>query len=172
MYSRRHFLAAGAALAGFAVFKSALSWMRMPSENSDAAIFLKLSVLLTNRNKLSQIIALRALNCLQEEDPSFSEKMQLLANVLSVENILSADELTDHLLMTGLTGDTAKKIISAWYLGYTGIPVSLRASDNTRFVSYTDAFAYAPTLDATVIPTYSRGKTNYWVQPPKTLHSD
>jgi hypothetical protein len=74
--------------------------------------------------------------------------------------------------MTGPTGDTVKKIISAWYLGYTGTPVSLRASDNTRFVSYTDAFAYAPTLDATVIPTYSRGKTNYWVRPPITLNSD
>lgn len=172
MYSRRRFLAAGAALAGFAVFKPALSWMRMPSENSDAVVFTKLSVLLTNRNKVSPIIALRALNCLQEEDPSFSDKMQLLANALRVANILSADQLEHHSIFTGLIGDTAKKIISAWYLGYTGIPVSLRASDNTRFVSYTDAFAYAPTLDATVIPTYSRGKTNYWVSPPKTLNSD
>ncbi|WP_199063540.1 sugar dehydrogenase complex small subunit [Serratia sp. ASV30] len=172
MYSRRRFLTVGAALTGFAVFKPSLSWGRMPSESSDAAIFIKLSVLLTNGKKMNPVIALRALNCLQEEDPSFQEKMQLLANALSVANILSADELNNHLIMTAPTGDTAKKIISAWYLGYTGTPVSLRASDNTRFVSYTDAFAYAPTLDATVIPTYSRGKTNYWVQPPITLNSD
>jgi hypothetical protein len=172
MYSRRRFLTVSAALAGFSVFKPVFSWMRMPSENSDAAIFLKLSVLLINGKKMSPVIALRALNCLQEEDPFFLGKMKLLANVLRAENILSADELNHHVVMTGPTGDTAKKIISAWYLGYTGIPVSLRASDNTRFVSYTDAFAYAPTLDATVIPTYSRGKANYWVLPPTTLNGD
>ncbi len=159
-------------MAGFTVFRSALSWGAAPSGNSDISIFIKLSVLLTNRKSVSEVIALRALNCLQKEDPYFLAKMQLLANTLTTENILSADELNHHLIMTGPTGDTAKKIISAWYLGYTGTPVSLRASDNTRFVSYTDALAYAPTLDATVIPTYSRGKTNYWVLPPITLNSD
>ncbi len=88
MYSRRRFLTVGAALTGFAVFKPSLSWGRMPSESSDAAIFIKLSVLLTNGKEMSPLIALRALNCLQEEDPSFQEKMQLLANALSVANIL------------------------------------------------------------------------------------
>lgn len=73
---------------GFAVFKPSLSWGRMPSESSDAAIFIKLSVLLTNGKKMSPVIALRALNCLQEEDPSFHEEMQLLANALRVANIL------------------------------------------------------------------------------------
>jgi hypothetical protein len=76
------------ALAGFAVFKPALSWEGAPSENSDTAIFIKLSVLLTNRKQVSQVIAQRALNCLQKEDATFLTKMQLLANVLRTENIL------------------------------------------------------------------------------------
>jgi len=39
-------------------------------------------------------------------------------------------------------------------------------------VTFTGALAYEPTADATVIPTYSRGKTNYWVNPPATLAND
>ena len=40
--------------------------------------------------------------------------------------------------------DTTQKIVSAWYLGYTGTPVSLRATDGTRLVTFTGALAYAP----------------------------
>jgi hypothetical protein len=57
-------------------------------------------------------------------------------------------------------------IVSAWYLGFTGTPISLRAEDDTGFVTFTEARMYAPTMDATVHPSYARGGLNYWVEPP------
>ncbi len=172
MLSRRTFLISGTALAGFAAVKPALSWMMNPAGQSDSVIFFKLSLLLTNRTPLSQLIAQRALHCLTAEDASFPQKMQQLCTQLDAANISIADDLIGHPLNTGANGDTVKTILSAWYLGYTGKPVPLRALDNTRFVSYTHALAFTPTLDATVIPSYSRGKTNYWIEPPATLKND
>ncbi|AKJ43571.1 sugar dehydrogenase complex small subunit [Pragia fontium] len=172
MLSRRNLLISGAALTGFAVLRSALSWASEPNESSDSAIFFKLSLLLTSRKHLSPVVAQRALHGLVTEDAQFLQNMRQLSTAMTHENITSADQLYGHPLMNGSFGDTAKKILSAWYLGYTGTPVPLRASDSTRFVTYTDALAYAPTLDATVIPTYSRGRTNYWVQPPVTIKND
>jgi hypothetical protein len=172
MFSRRKFIISGTALAGFAVLNPALARLIMPNEGGGGTLFLKLSVLLTDKKQLNPIIAQRALTGLLEEDASFLSKIQFLSDALKTANIFSADELNNHPIMSGPAGDTAKKIISAWYLGYTGTPVPLRALDNTRFVSYTDAFAYVPTRDATVIPTYSRGKTDYWMQPPSTVNSD
>ncbi|PHI29821.1 sugar dehydrogenase complex small subunit [Budvicia aquatica] len=172
MLSRRNFLISGVALTGFAVLSPALSWASTPAESSDSAIFFNLSLLLTAKTDLSPIVAQRALHCLTEQDAQFPQKLQQLSAEITQARITSADRLYGHSIMTGPLGDTAKKIISAWYLGYTGTPVSLRAVDNTRFVTYTDALAYAPTLDATVIPTYSRGRTNYWVQPPVTIKND
>ena len=60
----------------------------------------------------------------------------------------------------------SRPIVSAWYLGYTGTPISLRAEDDTGFVTFTKALMYEPTMDATVRPTYARAGINYWVEPP------
>jgi hypothetical protein len=173
MLSRRQFMTSGAALLGFAVLRPALSWAATPASSSDSAQFLAISQLLTGKASLSSLVAQRALNGLTEEDSQFPQKLQKLAAALNAAGITSADALNGHAIMADAnTGATAKKIVSAWYLGFTGMPVSLRAVDNTRFVTYTDALMYAPTLDATVIPTYSRGHTNYWTQPPATLKND
>ena len=147
MLSRRTFLISGAALAGFAVLKPALSRIMAPTGNSDSAIFFKLSLLLTNRKQLSQVIAQRVLHCLTAEDASFPQAMQQLCTRLDAANIAIAADLIGHTLNTGTEGNTVKKILSAWYLGYTGKPVSLRALDNTRFVSYTHALATGASLD-------------------------
>lgn len=172
MLSRRKFLIASVAMTGFAVLRPALSWASVPAESSDSAIFFKLSQLLTSRTNLSPVVAQRALYWLTEEDAQFPQKLQLLSTEIANQKITLADQLYGHPMMDGPLGDVAKKIISAWYLGYIGTPVPQRAVDSTRFVTYTDALAYAPTLDATVIPTYSRGRTNYWVQPPVTIKND
>lgn len=173
MLTRRQLLKSGAYLTGFAALNPLLSWAASPAESSDTAAFYTLSCLLTGRKQLSQLVSQRALSCLSEEDATFPSKMQELVKALSNAGITDADRLNGHPIMSDtLTGATAKKIISAWYLGFTGKPVALRAVDNTRFVTYTDALMYAPTIDATVIPTYSRGHTNYWTQPPATIKND
>lgn len=62
---------------------------------------------------------------------------------------------------------TAKTIVSAWYLGYTGTFVEHAAKDDTGFVTFAGALMWRPTIDATVIPTYSRGATDFWINPPE-----
>ncbi|MFI8415706.1 sugar dehydrogenase complex small subunit [Serratia sp. NPDC078593] len=173
MLTRRQLLISGAYLTGFAVLNPVLSWAKMPSQFSDSTSFYQLSLLLTGRKQLSPLVAQRALDCLCSEDAQFVEKMRQLMNVMSVANITHADQLLGHRILTDdETQNTVKKIVSAWYLGFTGTPIPLRSVDNTRFVTYTDALMYSPTLDATVIPTYSRGHTNYWTQPPVTREND
>lgn len=173
MLSRRQLLKSGAYLTGFAALNPLISWAVPPAQSSDTASFYHLSLLLTGRRELSQVVSQRALNCLSEEDSQFPGQLRQLTQAIAAAGITHADQLNGHSIMTqDGTGATVKKIVSAWYLGYTGTPVSLRAVDNTRFVTYTDALAYAPTMDATVIPTYSRGHTNYWTQPPATIKND
>ncbi|MCC3742559.1 sorbitol dehydrogenase family protein [Rouxiella badensis] len=173
MLTRRQLLISGAYLTGFAALNPALSWAVPPAQNSDTATFYPLSLLLTARTQLSQVVAQRALNYLSAEDNQFPAKLQQLVQALSAANITHADQLNGHAIMAANgTGATARKVISAWYLGFTGTPIAMRAVDNTRFVTYTDALMYAPTIDATVIPTYSRGHTNYWTQPPATIKND
>lgn len=172
MLTRRRFLGRGATLLGVAVLNPALSWAAVPGAGSDSAVFYQTSLLLTQRSLLSSLVSQRALHCLSEEDAQFPQQLQQLWSVLQAGAIAHADQLNGHPLMQGSSGATIKKIISAWYLGFTGKPVSLRAVDSTRFVTYTDALMYTPTLDATVIPTYSRGHTNYWTQPPATIAND
>jgi hypothetical protein len=172
MLSRRSFLISGMAATGFAALQPMLSWAAQPNVNSDIERFYRLSLLLTGRNNLSRIVTTRALHALSEGDADFPQKIQQLASALSTNKISDINQLNGHPIMQSPDGDTIKKIISAWYLGYTGTPVSLRATDSTRFVTYTDALMFEPTLDATVIPTYSRGHTNYWTQPPATLNND
>jgi len=173
MLTRRQLLKSGVYLSGFAALNPLLSWAVPPAQSSDTAAFYTLSLLLTGRAQLSQVVTQRALHCLSEEDAHFPSHMQQLVKALADAGITHADQLNGHPIMSEAgTGATAKKIISAWYLGFTGTPVAQRAVDNTRFVTYTDALMYAPTIDATVIPTYSRGHTNYWTQPPATIKND
>lgn len=68
--------------------------------------------------------------------------------------------------------DIALSIIAAWYLGYAGAPKTDATEDNAQFVTYENALMFRPTVDATVIPSYARGRTNYWAEPPSTIGQD
>ncbi|AYJ84788.1 hypothetical protein D3Y57_01455 (plasmid) [Sphingomonas paeninsulae] len=61
---------------------------------------------------------------------------------------------------------TARTITTTWYLGGTGIANPVQAKDTTGFVTYAGALMYRPTIDATVIPSYARRGTNYWIDSP------
>lgn len=177
MLTRRDFLSSSTLLAGFFVFKpfDAFAQEKVSSlvTPSDRAAFYHASTLLTNRKKLNDTVALRALEGLLEADSAFSAHFRMLWSALQSAKITQVSQLNSHVIMQNAQHSmTIKKIISAWYLGYTGTPIELRAVDNTHFVTYTDALMYESTIDATVIPTYSRGKTNYWVKPPETIKND
>jgi hypothetical protein len=177
LISRRKLLSTGAALAGTMLLLPVS--IRAPyaqqslSADSDIEQFYRLSLFLTDRTSLSKNVSLRALTMLTEEDKNFPEQVTLLNQKIKQAGLTSVDQLPDSpIFQDEKLRQICLSIISAWYLGYTGTPVEHRAMDNTRFVTYTGALMYEPTIDATVIPTYSRGKTNYWTQPPTTIKND
>jgi hypothetical protein len=178
LISRRRLLHSGAALTGVGLLSSlwigsALAQEMNSATNSDAEQFYLLSVFLTERHTLNEKVSHRALTTCTQVDPLFPGKMKVLLSKIQQQALTSVRQLAgSKFYQDDGVKDTVQKIVSVWYLGYTGTPVSLRAVDDTRLVTYTGALAYEPTLDATVIPTYSRGHTNYWITPPATLAND
>jgi hypothetical protein len=176
--SRRQLFYSGAALSGASLF--APLWptrlLAAPSVSAqqDVETFQQLSLFLTERHSLDAVLSLRILAQCSAAESDFPEQIRSLWQTVQQQGFASVSQFSLSPLYQDAkpTQALVQKIVSAWYLGYTGTPVGLRAVDDTRLVSFTGALAYSPTLDATVIPTYSRGHTNYWSQPPNTLATD
>jgi hypothetical protein len=163
---RRGFIVSGAfALTAFAGAR----WLVAAAEAApaDTGAFLTLSAFVTGAVDLDAEIAARAFGQLTELDASFPDKAGALAAAVAASDAPSMDDFLAHPESSdvGLRA-TAVTIVSAWYLGYTGTPIALRAEDDTGFVTYTGALQFEPTMDATVRPTYARAGLNYWVEPP------
>lgn len=178
MISRRQLFYSGAALSGASLFAPLWSSRLLAAEGvtaqQDVATFEQLSLFLTERQGLDPELSLRILAQCSTAEPNFPEQIRSLWHSVQQQGFASVSQFSASPLYQDAkpTQALVQKIVSAWYLGYTGTPVGLRAVDDTRLVSFTGALAYSPTLDATVIPTYSRGQTNYWSQPPNTLATD
>jgi len=139
----------------------------VPAKASDAETFRTLSAFLTDAPDIDPALAARAFGQLTELDAAFPEKTAALADVVASSLAPSIDDFLAHPASSGSgLRETMVTIVSAWYLGYTGTPVALRAEDDTRFVTFTEALMYGPTMDATVRPTYARAGLDYWVEPP------
>lgn len=174
-FSRRWLLGTAVSTVAFSVVAAYDPvFATVPDVDNREDIFLKLSEFLTCKTNLNPKLATRILAALTAEDNDFPQ------NVLALAKAIEKEKFTD---MRGFSGFATKhpdmkpiamKIISAWYLGYTGDPSEngRPTKDNARFVSYVGALMYAPTGDATVIPTFSRAHPNFWVNPPKTIFTD
>ncbi len=134
--------------------------------------FLQLSRVLTNRAALDPVTAGRALANLAAEDAGFAAQATALLAAITAEQFTDMRAFKAFIARHEAQRGTAMKIISAWYLGYTGTPSGNSDQDDARFVSYAGALMYQPTSDATVVPSYARGHTNYWAKPPATLATD
>jgi len=137
--------------------------------------FLALSRFLTGRPALDRGIAVRAFRLLRDGDAQFATQAAALWKAISDEKLGDMAAFTEFGNRHHDLRPTALRIVSAWYLGYTGTP-SMNATpaighpvDDAHFVSYAGALMYEPTRDTTVIPSYSRGRTNYWAQPPRQM---
>jgi hypothetical protein len=134
---------------------------------ADVEAFHALSSFLTGTPDLDLDLAGRALAQLSALDPDFGQKVARLAEIVrsagaaNMDAFLAAPASSDKTVR-----ETTTTIVSAWYLGFTGTPIPLRAEDDTGFVTFLQARMYEPTLDATVRPTYARAGTDYWVDPP------
>lgn len=168
---RRAVVGMSAVLAAFGGFSG--GWWLIARADAAAAApanvedFRALSVLLTGVRDLDPALAERAYKQLTALDADFPSKATAVAEAVGA----SAETSVDAFLASPQAGgeglkDTMITIVSAWYLGYTGTPISLRAEDDTGFVTFTKALMYAPTADATVYPSYARDGINYWVDPP------
>jgi len=163
---RRAFIVSGA----FAL--TALSGARWLVASADAApadtgAFRTLSAFLTGAPDLDAEIAARAFGQLTQLDASFPEKAGALASAVATSDAPSMDDFLAHPASSDLAlRQTAVTVVSAWYLGYTGTPIPLRAEDDTGFVTFVGALQFEPTMDATVRPTYARDGLDYWVEPP------
>lgn len=142
------------------------------ANNSGSTDFLRLSQFLTTRQKLDETIAQRIYTALTADDPKFSDDADRLYNTIRSENFADMSLFSAFTAKHPDLQSVAMKIISAWYLGYTGTPSMNILKDDARYVSYEKALMYEPTRDATVIPSFSRGRTNYWFTPPSTLATD
>lgn len=150
-------------------------WADVPEASSEQAIkdFLALSERLTGRPALNARIAGRAWQVLLDGDADFADRQRQLAQAMDDAELTDmrhfkafAESLPEALTQTAIA------IISAWYLGFTGQAQGHSATDNTRFITYTGALMFEPTIDATVIPTYSRGHSDYWIDPPASIATD
>lgn len=100
-------------------------------------------------------------------DASFPDAVRTLSDAVKQAQLTSmAAFMASPLAKDAALTKTASTIVSAFYLGFTGTPVAHRATDNTGFVTFAGALMWRPTIDNTVIPTFARGATDYWVQPP------
>ncbi|WP_069384989.1 sugar dehydrogenase complex small subunit [Halomonas caseinilytica] len=174
--SRRRLLAGMAILSASALMPWATrTWADAPDQLSQQEIsdFLELSERLTGKPQLQARIAGRAYQGLLNLEPQFPARMRQLIEAMDRAGLDDMSRFRDFAAdQPRELVDTAISIIRAWYLGFTGTVQGHSATDNTHFVTYTGALMYRPTLDATVIPTYSRGRTNYWRNPPVTLAGD
>lgn len=144
----------------------------MADEGVDESL-MRLSQLLTGRPSLNSLQAVRIADALTASDPSFPQRLAQLSRAVAGDGF---DDMSQFPAFCARHGPavkaTAMTILSAWYLGYTGTPSATSTEDDARFIAFRYALMYAPTLDATVIPTFARGRTDYWDQPPATIVSD
>jgi len=155
---------------GLSALTGALAWpVEAASEvpQPDVEAFRALSCLLTGVPGLDLGLAQRAYNQLAALDPDFPGKVIALAEAVKSSGATGVDAFLASPSASGKgLGDTMTTIVSAWYLGFTGTPIPLRAEDDTGFVTFTQARMYEPTIDASVRPSYARDGLNYWVDPP------
>jgi hypothetical protein len=121
--------------------------------------FVDMSRFVTGSSLLDDATVLRAWNQLLELDAGFPDAVERLRSAVRAAKLADMKAmLASPLGKDGALMATVRTITATWYLGYTG--------EKTGFVTFAGALMWRPTIDATVIPTYSRGATDFWVDPP------
>ncbi|WP_406721708.1 MULTISPECIES: sugar dehydrogenase complex small subunit [Thioclava] len=162
--TRRRLLGSATAMLAAAAMPAAVG--AAVTQPLDADGFTRLSQLLTGRETLSPVVGARALAALSQDDDAFAAQAAELAQAIEAAGFSDMRQFNSFAEANPALRPVAMKIISAWYLGYTGTPSMNTTKDDAQFVSYAEALMYEPTRDATVIPSWSRGHSNYWKNPP------
>lgn len=129
--------------------------------------FVAISRLVTGSRLDDESAVARAWQQLTALDAGFAAAVARLHDAVTGAQLATmAAFLASPLARDAALVKTATTIVSAFYLGFTGTPIDHRVKDDTGFVTFVGALMWRPTIDVTVIPTFARGKTDYWVAPP------
>lgn len=130
-----------------------------PAPGRVSPAFIDMSRFVTGSSLLDDATVLRAWNQLLALDAGFPDAVERLRRAVRAAKLPDMKAmLASPLGHDGALMATVRTITATWYLGYTG--------EKTGFVTFAGALMWRPTIDATVIPTYSRGATDFWVDPP------
>lgn len=124
---------------------------------------------LTGRIDLSAVIISRARQYQTELDAGFAARLTTLASAIGKATPAQREQVIAAL--SEADAKTAIELIYPLYLGYTGSPSTVKASDNAKFVTFLDALMFEPTSDNTIRPSYARGGPNYWTAVPTGVNS-
>ena len=138
-----------------------------PAVAAPPAAFVAMSRFVTGSDLVDDAAIARAWEQLVALDASFPAAVARLRGAIDRAGLTSMTAFLASPLGrdAGLLA-TVRTITAAWYLGYTGTFAPQSSRDDTGFVTFAGALMWRPTIDATVIPTYSRGATDYWIDPP------
>jgi hypothetical protein len=140
----------------------------LPSDASTPTVaFVEISRFVTGSHLDDAHAVGRAWTQLVKLDAGFPDAVRKLADAVKQAQLASmAAFMASPLAKDEALAKTATTIVSAFYLGFTGTSVAHRATDDTGFVTFAGALMWRPTIDNTVIPTFARGGTDYWIKPP------
>lgn len=134
--------------------------------------FMPLSRLLTGHNEIDDALADMAWSALVHRDPGFDTQFTRLAAAAKAEGLADFHALPLARFMADpVMKAAAVALVYAWYLGRVG-EVLDREEPGPDFITYEGALMWRPTIDATVIPTYSRGRPGFWAAPPASIAKD
>lgn len=134
--------------------------------------FMRTSRLLTGHNEIDDTLADMAWSALVKRDQGFAQAYAKLTAAIKAEGVSDFHKLPQaaFLHQPDLKAATVA-LVYAWYLGRVG-EVQDRSENGPEFVTYTGALMWRPTIDVTVIPTYSRGRPGFWAERPASLSTD
>lgn len=157
----RRALIGGAAAAGVAALAGGAGVLGMTTAFAAASSsedFLRLSVFLTGGKPLDATLAARYQTELAKDIEQFGSATAALARHIADTKPAHVDDLLATELDAGLR-QTAKQIVSAWYLGIVG------EGAKARLISYANALMYRPTEGALIIPSYGGGPDSWGDKP-------
>lgn len=133
--------------------------------------FISVSRLLTGHD-IDGSLADRAWKAIGDREKDFDTRFGQLEAAIKASGLSSYTAWNDSpLAADAALKATALAIVSAWYLGVVG-KVSDRSEDGPEFITYEGALMWRPTVDVTVIPTYTRGGPGYWKDKPPSVGTD
>lgn len=127
--------------------------------------FMRISRLLTGHEEIADELANAAWSALVQRKSNFDNDYASLRSAITDAGVKFDDISDSPIGQSPELKATAIDIVSAWYLGRVG-KVENMSDDVSTFITFNDALMWRPTIDVTVIPTYSRGGPGHWVAPP------